>query len=242
MQFFEYILLFGSVLTGGMMYFIVKNPSPNLLKLLLSFSGAFLFALSVLHLMPEVYSGSDKHIGAYIMLGFFIQIILEFFSEGIEHGHTHIHHDHATAFPLAMIISLCLHSFLEGMPLAGVTQLSGQLNDFSLLYGIMLHHLPVAFALVSMLIASGTKKTKTILFLCLFAVMGPFGAFTGSMIGDNEVIHLSSWYNEIMAVVIGIFLHISTTILFETSNNHRFNLYKIAAILSGGILGIISNS
>jgi hypothetical protein len=33
--------------------------------------------------MPEVYEGSDKSIGLWIMVGFFIQIILELFSEGI---------------------------------------------------------------------------------------------------------------------------------------------------------------
>lgn len=41
-----------------------------------------------------------------------------------------------------------------------------------------------------------------------------------------------------MAIVIGIFLHISTTILFESGSDHRFNLYKIVAILTGGLLGL----
>ena len=40
-----------------------------------------------------------------------------------------------------------------------------------------------------------------------------------------------------MAVVIGIFLHISTTILFESNNDHRFNLYKLGIILIGGLFG-----
>ncbi len=239
MQLYGYLLLFGSVLTGGLSFFLFKGADKNYLKLFLSFSGAFLFALSVLHLMPEVYSSPNKHIGAFILFGFFIQIVLEFFSEGIEHGHTHVHHDHLHAFPLAMILSLCLHSFLEGMPLAGATHIEGQPIDNSLLYGIVLHHLPVAFALVSMLIASGITRGRAVLFLCLFAIMGPLGAFTASMLGTGAL-NLSAWYNEIMAVVIGIFLHISTTILFESSSNHRFNLYKIAAILTGGILGILA--
>ena len=36
-----------------------------------------------------------------------------------------------------------------------------------------------------------------------------------------------------VGVVIGIFLHISTTILFESSADHRFNLRKMIAVLLG---------
>jgi hypothetical protein len=43
-----------------------------------------------------------------------------------------------------------------------------------------------------------------------------------------------------MAVVIGIFMHISTTILFETSDVHRFNYAKLGAIGLGTGLGILS--
>ncbi len=222
---------------GGIAYFIIKNPGPNFLKLILSFSGAFLFALTVLHLMPEVYKNNSASIGVWIMIGFFLQIIMEFFSEGIEHGHMHIHHDHKGVFPTTMMLSLCLHSLLEGMPLAG--KLASGSNDRSLLIGIILHHLPVAFALVSMLVASGITKTKVITYLILFAIMAPLGAFSSNFIGGNMLSDYSAWFDKMMAIVIGIFLHISTTILFESSSNHRFNLYKMVAIITGGIIGII---
>ena len=43
-----------------------------------------------------------------------------------------------------------------------------------------------------------------------------------------------------MAFVIGIFMHISTTILFESSDIHRFNLAKLGAIAAGTGLGFLS--
>src|SRR5436190_5109415 len=95
----EYLLLFFSVTLGGLSFFLVRNPQREFLKLVLSFSGAFLFALSVLHLMPAVYENASATIGAWIMLGFFLQVILELFSEGIEHGHMHVHHSHDSVFP-----------------------------------------------------------------------------------------------------------------------------------------------
>jgi len=41
--------------------------------------------------------------------------------------------------------------------------------------------------------------------------------------------------------VIGIFLHVSTTILFEAEENHRYNLQKFLTILVGlGVALLIS--
>lgn len=118
MSSFEFLLLFASILASGSLIFLIKRIPPNALKLLLSFSGAYLFALSLLHLLPEVYSNGGAGIGIFILGGFFLQLLLEIFSEGIEHGHIHVHkHDHKHAFPLGVILGLCIHSFLEGMPL-----------------------------------------------------------------------------------------------------------------------------
>ncbi|MBL7922812.1 MAG: ZIP family metal transporter [Bacteroidia bacterium] len=241
MAFFDLFLLFASVLISGGIFFFLRKPSPRFLKLLLSFSGAFLFAISVLHLMPEVYAGSGPGIGIWIMLGFFLQIVLELFSEGIEHGHIHVHqHEHAS-FPGTMMISLSLHSFLEGIPLTSLaTGVHEHSHSHSLLYGIMLHHIPVAFALVSMLSASGVSRRKSFLLLLVFASMAPLGALSGMLFHEHATGSIAPYFNNIMALVIGIFLHISTTILFESSSDHRFNIYKLLAIVTGGLIGIIS--
>src|SRR2546423_1104291 len=105
-----YILLFVTVMLSGASYFLFNKTNVYFLKLSLAFTGAFLFAISVLHLMPEVYQNAGASVGVFVLIGFFLQIILEFFSEGIEHGHMHVHKDHAHAFPFAMMISLCIHS------------------------------------------------------------------------------------------------------------------------------------
>lgn len=241
MELISYLILFLSVAAGGLSFYLIRKPRPDLLKILLSFSGAFLFALSVLHLMPAVYANAPVSIGAWIMAGFFLQVVLELFSEGIEHGHMHVHHSHEKVFPAGMMISLCLHSFLEAVPLS--MDHHGHNHDHpgsSLLAGIALHHIPVAFALVSMLTASGIRKQTTILLLMLFAVMSPLGAFSGDLLGIGNSEDFVIWYKRIMAVVIGIFLHISTTILFESGAGHRFNLYKMAAIITGGLAGLLA--
>ena len=69
----SYIALFGSVLLSGLSIFLFRKINANYLKLTLSFSGSFLFALSLLHLIPEVYNSPVKNIGLFILFGFFLQ-------------------------------------------------------------------------------------------------------------------------------------------------------------------------
>ena len=229
---FIYISVFASVVISGLSVLFLKISKPTL-KLILSFSGAYLFGISVLHLIPEIYSTADKSIGVFILVGFLLQILMEFFSEGIEHGHIHIH-EHATkAFPATMMIALSIHSFLEGMPLAPNYHAIEGHTHTPLLAGIIMHNIPIAIALMSMLLQSHISKNKAVFWLIVFALMTPLGTFTAFALGENMILDVSLYFNKIMAVVIGIFLHISTTILFEASENHRFNFIRFAIILLG---------
>src|SRR5690606_28639467 len=109
--------LIASVLLGGLIVaFLQKKDKQNIIKILLALSGGFLLSIAFIHFVPELYEHSDESIGIYILLGFLIQLVLEFFSGGIEHGH--VHHHGKGKIPWAILISLGVHSFLEGMPLA----------------------------------------------------------------------------------------------------------------------------
>lgn len=222
-----YLILFASVIVGAVIVQLFKVKSEKQMKLFISFSGAYLFAITILHLIPEIYHGHNHHnIGLYILLGFFIQIILEHFSQGIEHGHGHLH----GTLPLSMMLGLCIHAFMEGMPLGGHHH--GDTQN-ALLTGIALHKIPVSVVLVSMFLHSGMSKQKTYLLLFLFAIMTPLGTFV-----SNYISEISHYYTEIMAIVIGVFLHISTTILFESSEGHRFNAMKFFVIILGTLLAL----
>jgi hypothetical protein len=61
-----------------------------------------------------------------------------------------------------------------------------------------------------------------------FAVMTPIG----TILSDYLPI-LNEYYTEITAVVIGILFHISSTIIFESSEGHKFNITKISMIVLG---------
>jgi len=78
-------------------------------------------------------------------------------------------------------------------------------------------------------------KKYAVFFLVVFALMSPLGSFVG-----ENVQFLMQYKSEIMAIIIGIFLHISTIILFETSKDHKFNLLKFVAILIGMSVALLA--
>lgn len=210
--------VYAVVLGIGIAYFTKNKKSLNT-KLLLSFSGAFLLALTLFELLPEVYHHIDaRRTGLYIMCGILLQIVLELFSKGAEHGHVHIH-ENDTNFPWLLFISLCIHSFLEGFPIH-------QHND--MVYGVLIHKIPIATIISMFLLQSNYSKLQIVTFLFIFAVMTPLGTFISSTANLSE-----SFAHSINALVIGIFFHISTTILFESGEGHKFNLSKFIAIILG---------
>ncbi len=230
------------VLVTGVIFLSLKIKA-KYLRFLLAFSAAYLFAISVTHLLPECYENTNtKLIGFFILVGFFIQILIEYFSAGIEHGHIHAHSSSCKKhLPLGMITGLYLHSLLEGLPIyqSGIidthvhTVLSTQQ---SLVFGITIHNIPIAIAFVSLLIEHKSSKLKAVLLLIGFALMAPLGCLISYCLNYFGVNNIDGFVKLSFAVVIGIFLHISTAIMFETGENHKYNLAKIASMIAGVLL------
>lgn len=213
-----YLLPILAVAFGFGFVAIFKPSTQKNLRLLLAFSGAFLLSITVFELIPHIYDGSNvKKVGLFIMLGILLQIFLEFFSKGAEHGHVHVHKNE-NIFPWILFISLSIHAVLEGFPLNA--------ND-NLLYGIIIHKIPIAIILTSFFFASSLSNARTIIFLILFAFMTPLGSYL-----SDKTFFFTSYETEITALVVGIFLHISTTILFESDKGHKFNITKLLVIIA----------
>jgi zinc transporter ZupT len=275
-----YLVPLLSVLLGYAAALILKPTNKKSLKLLLAFSGAFLLALTVLHLLPEVYESSihaqeihaeaahdheaeahaethaehnhdihtEEHqdhdtaaidadepehhdhsnnpIGLYIMAGIIFQIILEYFSKGAENGHVHgggHDHDHEhSSMPWLLFISLCIHALLEGMPVHHHNEMA---------WGIAIHHFPIAIILTAFFINSGLNRVAILLFMVAFAAMTPLGT-----LASGQLLFLEDYFTEISAVVVGILFHISSTIIFESGENHKFNLAKLLVIIMGVVM------
>lgn len=240
MNIFWYILLFTAPFVGGVLGFFLNKGKESFTKLLLAFSGSFLLSLSILVLMPHVFGGHDNtYAGVFVLGGFLLQIFLDFYTRGADHGHYHPDgKKQAFRIPISLIAALSLHSFIEGIPIgAGAYHNSG--FGSSMLIGIALHEVPAAFVLVSILRANHLKNKVVIPLMVLYASMSLFGVLFSHYVNQYYTFTEESLHN-ILAIVIGSFLHISTTILFESSENHRFNRMKLIAIIIGIIVGLLN--
>ncbi len=223
--------LFFSALLSGIVGFSLELKDKKNLKLFLSLGAAYLFTICLVHLLPEVYENLDTEAGYYILFGFLMQIALEYFSGGLEHGHSHAS---KSGFPYIMLLSLSLHAIIEAMP---IKQSVEERNSYSFVLGIIIHNIPISIILVQMLKESGYFKNTVYKTVLVFALMAPIGIGISIFISDSS----SFVFDKMMAIVIGIFLHISTTILFETNQGHKFNAIKFLAVLTGSLLAIVAS-
>ena len=231
-----------------------RHVSPKTMNYITIFGGAFLFASCFINLVPHMFLGDEPYrfvtpsihfkIATAVMLGFLIQLLLEQLTKGAEHGHNHCpcceeeheaeehhheHHSHAghchshSIHPVTgLIIGLSIHAFLEGMPMVDI---DGDIHQ-GLLYGIVLHNIPIALVLIGLFLHNGYGFWKSLLLLAIFAIMTPLGSLCNLyLIPQNEVLQ-----SLLMGVVVGILLHVSVSILFDHDHNN-FSWGKFALIL-----------
>ncbi|NPA42880.1 MAG: ZIP family metal transporter [Chlorobi bacterium] len=222
----DYILLIGTVLAGGLAALWMRKR-PRWLPYLVSFSGAYLFAVIVFHLLPEIYGPcaagevSCRTAGFFLLAGLVFQLLLEYFSSGLEHGHTH---DHDHILSAGALLGLFLHAFTEGLPVH-------QLHSHAYLHAILVHKFPIALTVATFAMQAWKDWRKTLAAVVLFALMSPLGAWAG-----EHVHFLQTHKVYVSAFVAGILTHISTVIIFESDRDHRLPLKKLAVILAAFVL------
>lgn len=244
------IVLFFTPLIAGLMVYLVPSARGSNFKLLLVFAGSYLFSITVTHILPGLYRENMEMelIGLFVLAGFFLQQFLEYFTSGVEHGHIHTHehehdhthhhaHTHQTVSAIVLLTALCVHAFLEGGILAQPATAGIGYDVNAVLLGIALHRAPAAFALMTVLTAQLHSRSKSIPYLIGFSVAAPIGLLISTyfiesnLMSDTSLIYL-------YALVSGNFLHISTTIVFESSPEHRFHAKKLAVAVVGALVAV----
>ncbi len=221
-------LLILSVLSGVFLgkYF---GSNAKLAKNLLIFSAGFLITICLNEVFPEVYHSENHNIGIWVIGGVLLQLLLENLTKGFEHGHFHHHSEHGI-LPIALMLGMFIHAFIEGIPLGNETDIFSPY-----LTGILLHNLPISFILGAFLIKNGKFSGTSWVIITIFALASPLGMLLGNFI-DAEV---KSYF---LALVGGIFLHISSVIIFESNKNHNIDWQKISMVILGVVVAIAMHS
>lgn len=213
------ILLISSVLIGVLLgkYF---GQQKKLAKFILILSAGFLITICLNEIFPEVYLSNKPHIAFFVIGGVLLQMLLEILTKGFEHGHFH-HHSEEAILPVTLMFGLFIHAFIEGIPLANET--SG-LSPF--LQGILIHNIPISFILGAFLFKNKKFSTTSWIIIILFALASPLGMFLGKYLNPDYQVYF-------LAIVAGIFLHISSVIIFESNKNHNIDWEKTLAVILG---------
>lgn len=233
----DYIVLISAVIIGaGIAYFFQNNSKFN--KQLLMFSAGLLLAITVLDMFPSLYIDGGINAGIWIIIGVSIQLILEGLSKGIEHGHLHSSEHHTdSVIPISVMLGLFIHSFLEGTPLEVHHIHNHGAHDHSMhssniLWALSIHKVSESIVLSTFLFSLPIKRIYSLSILVLFAVSAPIGAFFGSFL-DPHI------YPKLLGIVAGIFLHISSVIIFESNEKHSLNWQKLLLVFSGMFVGFL---
>ncbi|WP_118951687.1 ZIP family metal transporter [Taibaiella helva] len=234
-------VLFLITLAGGSMPLWNRGWNEQRMKYLLAFSGAFLLSITLLHLVPETleHSGHGRSGGLLILAGFFLQQVVQRITHGVEHGHIHSggdHHHHVPVLPV--FAGLAVHAFSEGLPL-GITYGDAATLP-SLFLAIAFHKLPEAMLITSLVYFSTHNRAKAGSALVIFAMITPLAALLTALLGERFQA-IDTFVERCIPVIAGAFIHISTTILFESgTRSHDMNWKKWTALLAGIGLAVLT--
>jgi zinc and cadmium transporter len=232
---FYFIFLFIITLGAGLLPFFFKQLTEKHLQLLLAFSGSFLLGITLLHLLPESFQEIGSQAGGFIFVGFFLQFLIQRLTHGVEHGHLHCHDGHTHSKSLwAILLGLSIHAFLEGLPLG--FEYNNAHTTSTVFFGVAAHKIPEAFTLGSLLLLSANRSKW--LWVFVFAAISPVAGLLANYFGHTmNYVFVEDAVAFLIPVVIGAFIHISTTILFESGTKHHdMSGKKVAAIILGIVL------
>jgi zinc transporter ZupT len=192
---------------------------------MLVFSGAVLLSLAVLHLLPELYTQAPSYFSVFILLGFVFQLGLDFFSKGVEHGHSHV--KHFQAFPYGIYVSLCLHALIEGIPI--------HVQPNAYFTAILIHKIPIVIVLATIFKELQLKPLKALLLVSFFSFSSALGTYLLSFLLflQLDALLIQDIIHGLSALICGMLLHVSTTILMESDDKHTFSFYKFLVLCLG---------
>jgi len=234
-------LLFIITLAGGTVPLFVKWLDDRRMHYLLAFSGSFLLSVTFLHLLPETFEELNMAAGIYLLIGFFLQLLIQRITHGMEHGHTHIHptdHEHHIAL-LPVLVGLSVHAFMDGLPLGFHYRMGS--TEPSLYLAIAIHKLPEAM-LIASLVSSVKGRKQAFITLLLFSAITPVAGMLAQFAGERYYA-MSKAVSVLIPIVAGAFIHIATTIFFESgTKQHMLTWQKMAAMLAGVGMALLTLS
>jgi zinc transporter 9 len=176
-------------LVGGLVpiFFTMKNNGA-LLHRLTGIAAGILLASALMVVIPEGFelalsnsAMNPLYVGAAILGGFMLMLILE--GSGIghaiheehhhhdaEHGHSHVHHQTA---PLLLLFGLSAHAAADGLAVGSAAAATSVAVTAMVAFAVIVHKMPAAFSLGVFAMHQHEQRNKAIRDVVLFSLATP---------------------------------------------------------------------
>lgn len=175
-----YLVLISGISIAGGVAPLVRTWSKGQLTLLVSAGAGVLLGAAFLHMMPIAADAIGHMAGFTILAGFLIIFILEKFVlvDSCEEVGCTIHR-----FGLAAFLGITFHSLLDGVAVG--SSLIVPSLAVPIVTAIVVHKIPAAFSLCSILLLAGHSRKGAFLHILGFSISTPLGALLSYFFLNN---------------------------------------------------------
>lgn len=224
---------------GALIIVIKQKYLKKFLIFMVSFAAGAMLGDVFIHLLPEIIMEGNFTLttSIYILLGILIFFILE---KIVHWRHCHLTATQSHTHPLAFmnLVGDATHNFIDGALIAGSYLLSIPVGIATTI-AVILHEIPQEMGDFGILLHSGMKTRRALLFNFFSALTAVLGAFIvlGIGIGNTQIASI------IVPITIGGFLYIANADLIpelhkDTKVSH--SVFQLISFLIGvGIMFLI---
>lgn len=226
----------------GVIFLFRKNLLTGKFMLyLLSFAAGVILTTAFVDLLPEaVEAGVENGIDFHVFIPVFVGILVSFFLERIVlyfHNHDEYEpeeHHHSKTSAVLIIVGDSLHNFVDGVVIAA-TFLTSPALGVATTIAIAAHEIPHEIADFGVLIGSGMKKSKALLYNFLSSLT----ALAGAIGGYYFLTTLQGALPFLLAFSGGMFIYIACSDLIPELNRDfrkNRNFLQIVPFIAGVII------
>jgi zinc and cadmium transporter len=198
-----YLLLIAGISVIGGVAPLVRIWSREKLTLLVSAGAGVLLGAAFVHMLPLAADSLGRAAGLPILAGFLAIFVLEqfFLVDPCEEVGCEVH-----GFGFAAFLGITFHSLIDGLAVGSSLIVPNLAPPVFL--AIIIHKIPAAFSLCSILLLAGYSRGRALLHICGYSTATPIGAIL-------SYVFLRGLNQEVIAVAIGVsagsFLAIATS-------------------------------
>ena len=201
---FLYLSL-GSIagLLGGLLLIWKEKTAKNLSLHLISFAAGVILATAFLDLLPEAIEAGGEGTFVLILIGLVAFFLVEDFWL---HFHHHEEHRHSLASVVPLLVtSDSIHNFIDGVAITASFLADPQLGLIVAL-ATFFHEIPQEIGDFGVMIISGVKKSKVILYNLFSALSTFIGAIVTIVLAGRS----ENLVGPLLGLATGMFLYISS--------------------------------